>query len=111
MLKLIHRFENSSAFILHFLFVMSVYLVSYDLRAPGKDYAPLHAHLKDYPAYAKPLESVWLINTTLSAEDLREAVRSRMDTNDRLLVLNIAKFEVAWLNLLPGADAWINSLS
>jgi hypothetical protein len=111
MLNLVHRFENSSGFTLYFSFVMSVYLVSYDLRTPGKEYAPLHACLKSYPAHAKPLESVWLIGTSLSAEQLREAVCSHMDANDRLLVLNIAAFEVAWLNLLPGADAWIKSLS
>lgn len=84
-------------------------LVSYDLMAPGKDYDKLWDHLKSYPDYIKPLESVWLLKTALSAEEVRDKISLYTDSNDRLLVINVTKDEAAWRNLIGGAahTKWI----
>jgi len=81
---------------------MNTILVSYDLMAPGKDYARLWSHLESYPNYIKPLESVWLIKTTLSAEEIRNKIKLYIDSNDRLLVINVTGDGAAWQNLIGG---------
>ena len=87
---------------------MNTQLVSYDLRAPGKNYSNLHAYLKNF-GWAKPLESVWLIRTTLSAEQLRNGVLGHIDSNDKVLVVNVTGKEAAWKNLSPEVATWITN--
>lgn len=88
---------------------MNTILVSYDLMAPGKDYDKLWSHLRAYPDYIKPLESVWLIKTALSAEEVRNKVKLYIDSNDRLLVVNVTGDSAAWQNLIGDAahTKWI----
>jgi hypothetical protein len=88
---------------------MPVHLISYDLRSPGKDYTRLHDHLKTYPAWAKPLESLWLIKTPFSAADLREAISRLTDSNDKLLVVNVSSSPAAWKNLPDDVATWIKN--
>lgn len=84
-----------------------VYLVTYDLRQPGRDYSSLHKHLRSYGGWCKPLESVWLIPTSLSAIDLTNQVVKHLDSNDRLLV--IPARHAAWYGLSDEVVAWINT--
>lgn len=77
------------------------FLVSYDLRKPGKDYKSLHEHLKSYSNWAKPLESVWLIKSSLTCEQVGNNIYSHMDTNDKLFVLDINDRKAVWSNNLP----------
>jgi hypothetical protein len=86
---------------------MDTLLVSYDLRTPGKDYQKLWDHLKSYNSYCKPLESFWFIKTTLSAEEGRDKIRQFMDSNDRLVVVNVTGREAAWNNLGTAISQWI----
>jgi hypothetical protein len=84
---------------------MAVYLVSYDLRAPGRNYAPLWDRLRQY-TYAKGVESGWLVDTTWSAAQVRDDLTQHVDANDLLLVVRLAG-ESAWTKLLPGADQFL----
>lgn len=88
---------------------MYTYLISYDLRRPGKDYTQLHTHLKSYSDWAKPLESVWLIKSSFSCEQLRNTVQTHMDGNDMILVVDVTKQSAAWDNLATDISAWIKS--
>ncbi len=85
---------------------MNTYLVSYDLIRPGKDYSRLHEHLRSYPNWAKPLESVWFIQSNLGAEQLRNAIQGYMDSNDKILVV-IVGHEAAWDKLPANVSEWI----
>ena len=87
---------------------MATYLISYDLRKPGKDYSSLHAHLKTYATRAKPLESVWLIHSNLTAEAVRNAAQAYMDANDKILVIDVTKRAAAWDNLADDVANWIH---
>ena len=62
---------------------MHTYLVSYDLICPGKDYTTLLNYLRTYGTRAKPLESVWLLKSSLGVEQLRNAIQAYMDANDK----------------------------
>lgn len=90
---------------------MPVHLISYDLRAPGKDFVRLQDHLKTYPAKTKPLESLRLIKTPLSAVDLREAISKLLDSKDKLLVVNVSSSAAVWKNLPDNVAAWIKKIS
>lgn len=86
---------------------MNTYLVSYDLMRPGKDYPNLIAHFKSYGNWAKPLESVWLIKSSLTAEQVRNAARTHMDGNDKIMVVDVTSRSAAWANLPQDASTWI----
>ena len=88
---------------------MNTILVSYDLRAPGKDYTRLWSHLESYPGYVKPLESFWLLRTPSSAEQVRDSVMQHVDANDKLVVLNVTGDDAAWYNLTPAQSQWIKN--
>jgi len=76
---------------------MAVYLVSYDLKKPGKDYQPLWTRLSEWKAI-RILESVWIINWNTTAVQLRDDLRAKIDQNDCLAVLRLSN-EGAWVNL------------
>lgn len=87
---------------------MHTYLISYDLHQPHRDYTTLHKHLESYPNWAKPLESVWLIKSSLPIADLRNKVQTYMDKDDRLLVIDVTSDAAAWSTNLPSNVAkWI----
>jgi hypothetical protein len=88
---------------------MSTILISYDLRAPGRDYATLWDHLKAYGSWAKPLESVWLIQTDFTPAQVRDAAKIHVDQNDKILVVDITNKESAWINLPQDVSNWIKS--
>lgn len=67
---------------------MSIWVVSYDLRAPGRNYEALHQALKAVP-FARPLESVWLIEAEGPAPRIRDILRPLLDRNDGLMVVEI----------------------
>jgi hypothetical protein len=62
------------------------YLISYDLRAPGKNYEPLWKALRELGAL-RVLESEWVVRRTdTTPMGLATYVTQFMDDNDRLLV-------------------------
>ena len=67
-----------------------LYLISYDLMAPGKDYKDLWAALRAIGA-VRVLESEWLtrrVNT--SPINLANHLLQFMDANDRIFVTEVA---------------------
>ena len=65
------------------------YVISYDLRKPGRDYDSLHKELVRYGA-KRVLQSEWCLRDSYTtAEDLRDHFRKFMDSNDRILVVAI----------------------
>lgn len=65
---------------------MSVYLITYDLHDPGQDYSDLHDAIESYGDFCHILESCWLIDTTDSVSDVRDELKTHIDSNDRLFV-------------------------
>ncbi len=89
---------------------MSVFIVSYDLRQPGRNYQPLYDRLSGWGAIAV-LQSVWAIKANTTSEELRNDLLSRMDANDGLLVATTTN--AAWNNLIgqtgQNLKRWIES--
>lgn len=90
---------------------MNTYLILYDLIRPCKDYTNLHAHLKSYGLWTKPLESAWLIKSSSGVEQLRNSIQVYMDGNDKIFVIDVTSRPAAWNNLPADVGTWIkNSL-
>ncbi|NMO18771.1 SinR family protein [Pyxidicoccus fallax] len=66
-----------------------MFYVTYDLRAPGKNYESLWGRLAALGA-KRVLESVWAVSVTGTATDVYNHLVPYIDNNDRLLVVNSA---------------------
>lgn len=69
-----------------------VYLVTYDLNSPGQDYQRLYTAIEQLShgmGYIHCLESTWLINTHLNADQIVGKLSSYIDKNDGLFVAKI----------------------
>ena len=83
---------------------MAVYLVTYDLKAPGKDYSKVFEYLKQF-AYCKSMLSVWLVDTRMTAEQIRDGLWQLVDSNDELFVTRLA---LDWASLNYYCSDWLN---
>ena len=86
-----------------------VYLITYDLNGPGKDYSRLYTALQQYDNIRDPgLDSVWFVSTTSTANEVSNHIRQYMDANDKHVVtLMRAGEHQGWL--LQNVWDWINA--
>ena len=66
-----------------------LYMISYDLKSPGRDYSSLYETIKSFGTWWHYLESTWIIKTQQTVSQVNELVRQRLDTNDYLIVVDI----------------------
>ena len=81
---------------------MRVYVVSYDLRKPGRDYKGLSDELQHSPGWWHYLDSTWLIATSESANELYKRLVYHLDRGDNILVIQAGSDRQGWLP----KDAW-----
>jgi hypothetical protein len=68
------------------------YLISYDLNTPGKDYKRLYDALASIGA-KRILLSQWAVRRDgTTCAQIRDALWALMDSNDRLLVMEVGAF-------------------
>jgi len=79
-----------------------VYVVSYDLKKPGKNYVGLTEQLQFFPGWWHYLGSTWLISTSESATELYNRLAPHLDKNDSILIIEAGKHIQGWLP----KDAW-----
>ncbi len=67
---------------------MSVKIISYDLGSPesSSDYEELIKYIKGLGSWAKPLYSVWFVNTDKTSRQIREGAEAYLDDNDKIFV-------------------------
>jgi hypothetical protein len=85
---------------------MSVLLISYDLRQPGRDYEPLHKWLRTF-THCQGLESVWLLDTGWTTVQVRDELRKLTDDNDRVFVCQLAPR--AWASSNYTCGEWLSA--
>lgn len=84
-----------------------VYSIQYDFRNPGQNYEKLIAAIKRLcPAWAKPLESCFVVISSMTAGQLRDSLTPYLDTNDRILVLQ-AGSDWAARNIPKDVSDWL----
>ncbi|BDH60092.1 hypothetical protein MTP04_02220 [Lysinibacillus sp. PLM2] len=83
---------------------MIVYLISYDLNKSDKNYdGVIEAIKKAFTGvWCSPLESVWLIKSNLTANQVSDNIKSEADANDNWLVIEVRDNKQGWLN----KDMW-----
>lgn len=74
---------------------MAIILVTYDLCAPGRDYTSVHSYLKTF-TYCKGLESVWLLDTQRAPTTIRDELRSKIDSSDKVFVTRVTREWASW---------------
>ena len=98
----IHQKDNS----------MSVKIISYDLGSPEKfeDYEDLIRYIKSLGSWAKPLYSVWLVDTDKTASEIRDGAMRHIDNNDKLFVAEW-NTDSGWAsyNLPKSVTDWLRS--
>ncbi len=65
------------------------YLVSYDLKTPGKDYEKLYTVLKSAEGWWHHLESTWILSTNQSLSSWSDKIRNAIDENDSFIIIDI----------------------
>lgn len=65
---------------------MTTYIISYDLRKV-RDYDALYVAIKNFGTYAKILESLWAVKSSMTAEQVRDNLSAHIDTDDGLFVV------------------------
>jgi hypothetical protein len=89
---------------------MNTLMISYDLIAPGRGYEALRNFIESpYSKWAKPVESLYLIKTNKTAEAYRNELQSYLDTNDKVIVIDVTGKEAAWKGLPDTVSNWIKS--
>lgn len=77
--------------------IVAVYLISYDLKTPGKDYQDLYDAIKSCGAWRHYLDSTWLLTTYKPAKDIFEILQPHLDTSDHILIVRLASESCGWL--------------
>jgi hypothetical protein len=85
---------------------VGVHSVSYDLRKPGQDYGELIQQLKSFDSWCRPTASQWLVDTPMTAGQVRDRLLPFIDANDKLLVTEVAG-ALAWHGLSAEVAKWI----
>ncbi len=90
---------------------MKTYLISYDLGLPEtyNDYKTLINYIKSYSNWAKPLKSVWLVKTDKKISQVRDEIRTLVDLNDKIFVINITKIGWATFNISKDVTDWMKN--
>lgn len=75
-----------------------LYMVSYDLRIQGGDYDALYSAIQNLGPALQCLQSVWIVQSTLSISGVRDSLLRQMSTQDSLIVVDITgKSYDGWL--------------
>lgn len=69
---------------------MSCKLVSYDLDKPNREYEDLYEAIKDLGSWWWCLESVWIVDTTKSTSEIRDELKSYIDSGDSIAVFRLS---------------------
>jgi len=86
-----------------------VYLITYDLNKPGKDYTTLYGALRKYN-YIRDngLDSVWFVSTSWTASQIYEHLRHHLDASDKLFITQLNRGSYfGWLH--KDIWAWIGA--
>jgi len=83
-----------------------VLLITYDLHKPSQEYQKLYDALKTASKWWHYLDSTWLIVTTESPESWWNRLRSTLDSDDLLLIVEVKRNYYGWLP--QKAWDWIN---
>lgn len=83
--------------------------VSYDLIAEGQNYDRVATAIKSLGSWAKVHKSLWYVNSSYTASQAVDQLKSAIDRNDKVLVVDASNNNAAWNHLDPQVDAHIKT--
>lgn len=90
---------------------MRRYIISYDLYRPGNNYSDLTAEIKRLGEdWEHPLANLWIVETNLSAGEIRAVLGDHLVTGDKLYIRDIGD-DVAGMDIAPGSPARMSAIS
>lgn len=88
---------------------MGTYAISYDLRAPHRDYEPVWAYLRALPSNWHALSHTWFVVSPKSVAELRDDLHELIDIDDRLVIVRINGSAWATNARLMGGRDWLHT--
>lgn len=89
---------------------MKTYLISYDLLSPTtfNNYTVIGNAIQSFDIWAKPLESLWLIKTTLTAQQIYNYLIKYIRPSDKLLIIHVDNDWIS-INLSNEVIKWMQA--
>lgn len=87
---------------------MPTLMIGYDLNLPGQDYTDLIARIKTHGAWWHHLDSTWLVDTTMSAKQVRDDLKGLIDSDDELLVIDISGDDWSTFGINDSGNQWLH---
>lgn len=85
-----------------------LYIISYDLSNPGRNYEALLKAIKQNRAWARIGQSAYLVVTAETASELRDSLTKVLDANDKIYV-SLLGSSAAWIGLSEDVSNWIKN--
>lgn len=77
-------------------------------QVTGQNYSDLYEAIKALGAWKHPLDSTWFVKTSKTATSIRDVLKARVDSNDKLFVAELGSW-ASWH--LPDLADWLNNKS
>ena len=87
---------------------MAVYIITYDLNAPGQDYKALYSAIKEYSTHWNFVDSNWIVETSDSALQVHDKLKPHFGANDQLFVAKLGG-EAAWSGFKADGTTWLQA--
>lgn len=81
---------------------MSVYMISYDLKAPTDNREKVENSIKNLGPWCKYVSTTYLVKTSLDVFAVEKKVIEFLDKNDRMVICSVEKPIRGWLS----EDEW-----
>ena len=89
---------------------MTVYQITYTLNSPGQDYEQLYDAIEALGDSVHPLDDCWFVETTESADDIRDTLSENTDSNDSIIVTKKSESGVTWATSnASDAGEWLSN--
>ena len=85
---------------------MTTYIVTYDLRKPGRNYGDLYNYLKSFGSWCKITESTWAVVTSSSSVEVRDGISRVVDSGDVYAVISSGS-SGAWAGTGSEVTDWL----
>jgi hypothetical protein len=76
--------------------IVAAQLITYDLQRPGQNYPELFEAIKALGSWWHCLDSTWIVDSSLSSEEILDRLRPHFDGNDKMLVVPLAYGWSTW---------------
>jgi|GEM_PF-575181 len=81
-------------------------IIVLDIAAPQRDLQKLTGEIKALGNWWHCLGHVWIVQTPLAVKEMRDRLRRRLESEDRLLILEV-NGEAAWAGFAGESAGWL----